>query len=315
MDIITYAASVAYTKKAIAGGGSGGTTNYNALTNKPQINGVELSGNQTAQDLKINYVVDLGEVTSGQQITITEEQMQSFLSDNPPDIKMTLDGREIYIKRFAKTETDAYFSGSAISSSVIYSVTMSASGTTVIVNAQTLQQLPEASVEDAGKVPAVTTDGTGYELVPMSGGLGKEWKLLGETDCSQVGGNIIYDGLDNYTEFLVLAETVMNDSATASGYALLINDNQLADNSAIKINNQSLSTGFSQWLICKFDGLVWTLRATAGAVAQNNLRLNNANALYPYNFVLNVGAATTFEIQAPVAQYQAVSGKITVWGR
>lgn len=168
-----------------------------------------------------------------------------------------------------------------------------------------------------------STDGvpTNYVLTPTGwaaptgGGSEREWTQLGVTDCSQVGGNIIYDGLDNYTEFLAMAETVMNDSASASGYALLINDTQLAANPAIKINNQSLSTGFFQWLVCKFDGLVWTLRATAGAVAQNNLQLKNANALYPYNFVLNVGAATAFELQAPVAQYQAVSGKITVWGR
>lgn len=35
-------------------GGSGGTTNYNDLSNKPSINGVELSGNKTASDLGIN---------------------------------------------------------------------------------------------------------------------------------------------------------------------------------------------------------------------------------------------------------------------
>ena len=36
------------------GGGSGGTTNYNDLTNKPQINGVTLSGNKTSADLGIS---------------------------------------------------------------------------------------------------------------------------------------------------------------------------------------------------------------------------------------------------------------------
>lgn len=36
------------------GGGSGGTTNYNDLTNKPTINGVTLEGNKTAEDLKIS---------------------------------------------------------------------------------------------------------------------------------------------------------------------------------------------------------------------------------------------------------------------
>ena len=36
-----------------SGGGSGGTTNYNDLTNKPSINGVTLEGNKTSADLNI----------------------------------------------------------------------------------------------------------------------------------------------------------------------------------------------------------------------------------------------------------------------
>ena len=35
-------------------GGGGGTTNYNRLTNKPQINGVELAGNKSTSDLNID---------------------------------------------------------------------------------------------------------------------------------------------------------------------------------------------------------------------------------------------------------------------
>ena len=37
-----------------AGGGGGGTTNYNGLSNKPQINGVTLQGNKALADLGIN---------------------------------------------------------------------------------------------------------------------------------------------------------------------------------------------------------------------------------------------------------------------
>lgn len=44
------------------GGGSGGTSNYNALTNKPKINNVELNGNKTLNDLGIqpkgNYALE-----------------------------------------------------------------------------------------------------------------------------------------------------------------------------------------------------------------------------------------------------------------
>ena len=41
---------------ALYGGGSGsGTNNYNALLNKPSINGVTLTGNKTLADLKLLY--------------------------------------------------------------------------------------------------------------------------------------------------------------------------------------------------------------------------------------------------------------------
>lgn len=40
------------------GGGSGGTTNYNTLSNKPQINGITLSGNQTSTDLGLQPAGD-----------------------------------------------------------------------------------------------------------------------------------------------------------------------------------------------------------------------------------------------------------------
>lgn len=39
------------------GGGGGGTTNYNYLTNKPQINGKVLQGNSTLQELGITQAI------------------------------------------------------------------------------------------------------------------------------------------------------------------------------------------------------------------------------------------------------------------
>ena len=47
-----------------SGGGSGGTTNYNALNNKPKINGVTLSGDKTLKELGID--------------TLTAEQMSAL---------------------------------------------------------------------------------------------------------------------------------------------------------------------------------------------------------------------------------------------
>lgn len=40
---------------AVPSGGGGGTSDYSALNNKPQINGVTLTGNKTTGDLNINY--------------------------------------------------------------------------------------------------------------------------------------------------------------------------------------------------------------------------------------------------------------------
>ena len=44
------------------GGGTGGTTNYNNLSNRPQINGITLAGNKTASDLNLqpagNYITN-----------------------------------------------------------------------------------------------------------------------------------------------------------------------------------------------------------------------------------------------------------------
>ena len=40
---------------ALYGSGGSATTNYNALTNKPSINGVTLTGNKTLVDLKLLY--------------------------------------------------------------------------------------------------------------------------------------------------------------------------------------------------------------------------------------------------------------------
>ncbi len=66
-----------------AGGGGGGTTNYNGLSNKPQINSVTLQGNQSLEDLGINIPTVDSEI--------------SGTSENPVQnkvIKGALDGKE-----------------------------------------------------------------------------------------------------------------------------------------------------------------------------------------------------------------------------
>lgn len=57
--------------KNLAGGGSGGTSNYEDLTNKPKINDVELIGNKSLSDLSIqstsNLVTNLSSSSTDKQ--------------------------------------------------------------------------------------------------------------------------------------------------------------------------------------------------------------------------------------------------------
>lgn len=76
-------------KNGIGGGGTGGTTNYNQLTNRPQINGTTLEGNLTAEDLGLqpeNLVVTLTQ--NGESITADK----SYADIN----QAYTDGKDIY---------------------------------------------------------------------------------------------------------------------------------------------------------------------------------------------------------------------------
>lgn len=75
-----------------SGGGTGGTTDYTALTNKPQINGVVLNGNKTAEELGLiqqngdapqSIDTDV-EIENGKNLTLkdTAGTTQSALSAN-----------------------------------------------------------------------------------------------------------------------------------------------------------------------------------------------------------------------------------------
>ena len=64
---VAWILSMAYTKKH--GGGGGGTNDYNALNNRPKINGTTLSGDKSADDLELMAEGD----------ALTNEQMSALL--------------------------------------------------------------------------------------------------------------------------------------------------------------------------------------------------------------------------------------------
>ena len=55
VEPITHLEQVIALYGGTGGSGGSGTTNYNALLNKPSINGVTLTGNKTLADLKLLY--------------------------------------------------------------------------------------------------------------------------------------------------------------------------------------------------------------------------------------------------------------------
>ena len=142
----------------------------------------------------------------------------------------------------------------------------------------------------------------------------REWAMLGDIDISVVGGgNIELTDLDNFTEFYATWETVINNSTTASGYSLCINDISIAS-MAIPILKTGSSASYG-WMIARYNGLVWEFQKSAGIGSKSNVNLSNLNAAHPNNLILDVGKATKFKLTAPVSTYQAVSGIIQIYGR
>ena len=183
-------------------------------------------------------------------------------------------------------------------------------------------QIGEVTTLDAGSDATASITGTAENPllnlgIPKgadgAGGSEKAWTLLGTVDCSEVDGNIEFTDLDSYTEFWLKWEGIKNASETASGFGLQINGTSIVQ-SFVPIKNQgaTIQYGYSHAV---FDGLYWMPRVSAGANAQSNISLSVNNANYPYNIVDDVGAATSIKLGAPAAQYQAVSGTITIYGR
>lgn len=78
--------------KAQQGGGSGGTSNYQELTNKPSINGVTLEGNKNSADLGLvsssdyvkSYVLDYySDLNSEENVNILSSIYADFTSNTP----------------------------------------------------------------------------------------------------------------------------------------------------------------------------------------------------------------------------------------
>lgn len=74
-------ATKGYVKTHSGGGGSGGTKDYEALSNKPSINGVTLSGNKTSSDLNITASHTLTHLTTDGLVNSTIDLSEASNND------------------------------------------------------------------------------------------------------------------------------------------------------------------------------------------------------------------------------------------
>ena len=105
------------------GGGGGGTTNYNGLTNKPQINNVTLQGNKTLSDLGIT--------------NITVDAALSGTSENPVQnkvVKAALDGKQ---GKLVFDNTPTQNSSNPVKSGGVYTALLGKQNTLTFDNAPT----------------------------------------------------------------------------------------------------------------------------------------------------------------------------------
>lgn len=155
-----------------SGGGSGGTTDYTQLENKPSINGITLEGNQTTEELDIIPVVDLGEISDELpiQTTLNAEQIQTMQKNNCI-ITALYSGVNLCLRKIGSSDTQIVFSGIIYDRSIYLLVNVNGlQGTFNIFN---IAKIPSPTgPDDAGKSPVVNPDGTGWLL--ESGG-GTDW--------------------------------------------------------------------------------------------------------------------------------------------
>lgn len=107
---------------SIGGGGGGGTTDYSLLTNKPQINSVELSGNKSLSSLGLMSATDINTALSGKanaSTTYTKTETDNAISvavadkADADDVTTALSAKADVATTYSKTAVDDLLSAQA----------------------------------------------------------------------------------------------------------------------------------------------------------------------------------------------------------
>lgn len=139
----------------------------------------------------------------------------------------------------------------------------------------------------------------------------KAWTKIIDAEITEATVSFSKNGLPNVTELYIKCSQLANATQTDSTEWLFINS-KMVSNKITKVSKVDGVKVFN-WTHCKYNGLVWVIYSSSGAISNENLSQNNAQC--PYNLVDNVGAATSIEISSPTTQYAANTGKLEVWAR
>lgn len=160
-----------------------------------------------------------------------------------------------------------------------------------------------------------TNDYRGVYQVAGAGGATeatqKAWAKIIDAEITEATASFSKNGLPNVTELYIKCSQLANATDKDTTEWLSINS-KMVSNKITKVSKVDGQKVFN-WTYCKYNGLVWVIYSSSGAISNGNLSSNNVQC--PYNLVDNVGAATSIEISSPVTQYAANTGKLEVWAR
>lgn len=174
--------------------------------------------------------------------------------------------------------------------------------------------LTGAAVGQIAKITAVDEDGkpTAWSPVDMPSGAEKAWTKIIDVTVTEATGKFEQDGIDQATEIYIKWSNLQNATSTDSGQNLYINDVLIA-NMAIDVRKNG-DTKYG-WTLCKYNGLIWEINKSGGALSNSNNSTSSANANKPYNLVEGVGKATKLSLSTANNIYVPTSGRLEVWAR
>lgn len=171
-----------------------------------------------------------------------------------------------------------------------------------------------AAVGQIAKITAVDADGkpTAWSPVDMPSGAEKTWTKIIDVTVTEATSKFEQDGLDQATEIYIKWSDLQNATSTDSGQDLYINDVRIAAMATIVRKAGNTVYG---WTLCKYNGLVWEINKSGGAISSENIAMASGNANKPYNLIYGVGKAMRLSLLTANSIYAPTSGRLEVWVR